>query len=237
MPIGLSGLLLILGLILRRRALIVAGIIVLWVPGTPFVSRLLMETLESVYPAQAVAAAPHVDAVVVLSGGILRGISPAGVQWGDSANRYFAGLDLALAQKAAFLVLSGGIPTSSRQISQGSILREAAISHGFPAERIIVTRFVLTTEDEASAVSQLPGIHSILLVTSAFHMPRAAMLFRAHGMDVSPFPTDQRVLGSLFDRSPGLIPAPAPLHTSELAIREYYGLLVYKTLLLFHPRS
>jgi uncharacterized SAM-binding protein YcdF (DUF218 family) len=236
MPIGFCGLLLILALILRRRSLIVAAILVLFTPSTPLVSHLLLEPLESVYPSLTVAAAARVDAVVVLSGGLFRGISPAGVQWGESANRYFAGLDLALAEKARLLVISGGSPTSRGEINQGQVLRQAAISRGFPAERIIVTRAVFTTEDEASAVSQFPGIHSILLVTSAFHMPRAAMLFRSHGLDVSPFPTDQRVLGGVLAGSALLIPDSSPLHGSEMAIREYYGLAVYKTLLFFHPR-
>jgi uncharacterized SAM-binding protein YcdF (DUF218 family) len=236
MPIGFSVFLLILGLVLRRRAPMVAAILVLCIPSTQLVSHLLLKPLESYYPAQTVADAPHVDAVVVLSGSILRGISPAGVQWGECANRYFAGLDLALAQKATLLVLSAGEPHSSLNVNQGSILRQIAISRGFPGERIIVTRPVLTTEDEASAISHLAGIHSILLVTSAFHMPRAVMLFRSHGMDVSPFPTDQRVTGRMVSESVGLIPDSSPLHSSELAIREYYGLVVYKTLLFFHAQ-
>ncbi|MDP9054762.1 MAG: YdcF family protein [Acidobacteriota bacterium] len=235
MPLGFSVLLCILGVILRRRSLVIVGILILLLAGTPVGGRLLMAPLERVYPATSIAASPYADAVVVLSGGILRGINPAGVQWGESANRYFAGLDLALAGKARRLVISTGMPPSPGQISQGIVLRQVAIARGFPADRILLTRPVLTTEDEASAVSTLPGIHSILLVTSAFHMPRATMLFRAHDLQVVPFPTDQRVFGSFLSNSTQAIPGSAPLEGTELALREYYGLAVYRTLLVFHP--
>ncbi len=234
MPLGFSALLVIVGLVLRRRYLIVAGVVALWLCSIPLASHILLGTLERVYPPRTIAEAPSADAIVVLSGGIVRGISAAGVQWGDSANRYFTGLDLALAGKARFLVLSAGMPPPAHGISQGMILRETSVERGFPADRIIVTRTVLTTEDEASAVSDLPGIHSILLVTSAFHMPRAVMLFRARGLDVSPFPTDQRVLGSIVPESLRLMPEASSLEGAEVALREYYGLAVYHTLFLFH---
>jgi uncharacterized SAM-binding protein YcdF (DUF218 family) len=155
------------------------------------------------------------------------------VQWGESANRYFTGLDLAAAGKAPLLVLSAGGPPPKNAIPQVEVLQRTAVSRGLAPERIILTHYVLTTEEEARAVSALPGIHSILLVTSAFHMPRAAFLFRDRGLQVYPFPTDQRV----FDRfTPGnlrLIPESSALYDSETALREYYGLAVYRTLHLF----
>ena len=116
-------------------------------------------------------------------------------------------------------------------------MRQVAIRHGIRPESIILTPRVLTTEDEARAVSAISGLHSVLLVTSAFHMPRAALLFRARGLNVLPFPTDQRVLGSLNLNLLSLIPGAAHLHGSEQAIREYYGLAVYHVILFFRPKS
>jgi uncharacterized SAM-binding protein YcdF (DUF218 family) len=235
MPVGFSGLLIILGIVLRRRWLAAFGVGILLLFATPVVSRLMMEPLERVYPPETVDAAPKADAIVVLSGGIVRGRSRAGVQWGDSANRYFTGFDLAVAGKASFLVLSAGVRPPPNSPGQGATLRQVAIRRGFPPDRIIVTPYVNTTEEEARAVSSIPGIHSILLVTSAFHMPRAAMLFRARGLQVSPFPTDQRVLGPVRFSDLSIIPDSSPLHDSEMAIREYYGLAVYRTIFFVRP--
>jgi uncharacterized SAM-binding protein YcdF (DUF218 family) len=157
------------------------------------------------------------------------------VQWGDACNRYFAGVDLALAGKAPLLVLSAGAPPAPKHQGEGAILRRIAIDSGLSVERVVLTRSVLTTEDESRAVSEIHGIHSILLVTSAFHMPRASMLFRARGFEVSPFPVDQRVLEELRITPFQILPESTALHESEMALREYYGLGVYRILLFFRP--
>jgi uncharacterized SAM-binding protein YcdF (DUF218 family) len=234
MPLGISGFLIIAGIASRRRSIAVCGVVALWVFSTPMVGNLMLQRLERTYESKSVDASPDADAIVVLSGSVVRGITAPGVQWGDSANRYFAGFDLAMAGKAKFLVFSGAASEDPHGLSQGAILRQTAVGHGIRPERVILTGRVLTTEDEARAVSQIPDIHSILLVTSAFHMPRAVLLFRARGLDVSPFPTDERVLGrklSLF----GLIPSSGALRNAEEALREYYGLAVYRILLFSQP--
>ena len=228
LPVELSGLLVIAGVVLRRRWIAVAGVITLYVFSTEFIGTLMIGSLEGVYEPKTVAASPTADAIVVLNGGIVRGRTAPGVQWGESVNRYFAGFDLAMAGKARLLIIAAGtIP------SQGAILRQTAIRQGIPAERVILTHAVSSTEDEARAVSEIPGIHSILLVTSAYHMPRAVLLFRARGLDVSPFPTDERVLGRQNLSLSEFIPISGPLGESEQAMREYYGLVVYRMILPF----
>lgn len=232
LPIGISGLLTTAGIVLRRRWIAVAGVVTLYAFSTLFTSRLMMRSLERAYEPVAVAAAPDADAIVVLNGAILRGVTASGVQWGESANRYFAGVDLAIAAKAKIIVFSSG-----QKAWQGPIFRQTAIRQGIPPERIILTPLVSSTEEEARAVSEIPGVHSILLVTSAFHMPRAVLLFRARGLAVSPFPTDERALGRR-DLTPfEFIPASGPLGESEQVMREYYGLALYRMILLFRPAA
>jgi uncharacterized SAM-binding protein YcdF (DUF218 family) len=235
MPVGFSGLLAIAGVVLRRRWIVIAGVVTLWMFSTQVAGRLMLEPLERVYAPKTVEAAPDADAIVVLAGGVVRGITAPGVQWGEAANRYFGGFDLAMAGKATIIVFSAGPPDNPHGPNQGDIMRETAIRHGIQPERIIMTHSVFTTEDEARAVSEIPGIHSILLVTSAFHMPRAVLLFRAQGLDVSPFPTDERVGGEWNLHPIEFIPDSEPLHKSEAAMREYYGLAVYRTALFFRP--
>jgi uncharacterized SAM-binding protein YcdF (DUF218 family) len=228
LPIGFSGLLVIAGVVLRRRWIAVAGVIILYSFSTQFAGRRMMRPLERIYRPETVTAAPNADGIVVLSGGIVRGVNVAGVQWGESANRYYAGIDLAMAGKAKVLIISAGLISG-----QGAILRQTAIQGGIQPERVILTPPVSTTEDEARAVSEIPGIHSILLVTSAFHMPRAVLLFRARGLSVSPFPTDQRAMGRGHLSKSEFIPVSGPLRESEAAMREYYGLALYRMILPF----
>jgi uncharacterized SAM-binding protein YcdF (DUF218 family) len=228
LPVGLSGLLIIAGIVLRRRWIAIAGVVTLYAFSTQFTGRLMIGSLERVYEAKTVVASPTADAIVVLNGGIVRGVNAAGMQWGESANRYFSGIDLAKAGKAKLLIISAGLISG-----QSAILRQIAIRQGIQPERVILTPPVSTTEDEAHAVSEIPGIHSILLVTSAFHMPRAVLLFRARGLDVSPFPTDQRAPGRARVSQSEFIPAAGRLQESETAMREYYALAVYRMVLPF----
>jgi uncharacterized SAM-binding protein YcdF (DUF218 family) len=231
LPIGISGLLTIAGVVFRRRWIAIVGVATLYAFSTQAVAKLMMRPLERVYEPMTVAAAPEADAIVVLSGGILRGVAPPGVQWGESANRYFAGIDLALADKAKIIIISTG-----SSLPEGALLRQIAILRGVTPQRIILTPRVLTTAEEARAVSEIPGIHSILLVTSASHMPRAVLLFRSHRLDVSPFPTDGRVLGGgRMAAWAKFTPDSEALRESELAMREYYGLAVYRTGFFFRP--
>jgi len=87
LPLGVSGLLTIAGIASRRRWIAVCGVVTLYVFSTPTVGSLMLQSLERVYESKNVDAAPDADAIVVLSGGVVRGITAPGVQWGDSANR------------------------------------------------------------------------------------------------------------------------------------------------------
>ncbi len=63
-----------------------------------------------------------------------------------------------------------------------------------------------------------------LLVTSAYHMPRAVGAFRKVGFEVEAYPVDYRTHGNLW------IPfddAASGLRRTDTATREWVGLLVY----------
>ncbi len=233
LPIGLTGVLVLTGVLLRRRWVSVAGVVALYMFSTSIVGNLILSPLERVYDPVTVAAAPSADAIVVLSGANVRGMTPPGLQWGDTSNRYFGGLDLALSGKAKLLVFTATGTEDPRGPNQGVLLRENAIQRGVQPDRIVITHRVLTTEDEAREVAQIPGVHSILLVTSATHMPRAALLFRHRGLSVTPFPTDERIWGENRVGYFSFVPTASGLHLSEQAMREYYGLAVYRLLFLF----
>jgi uncharacterized SAM-binding protein YcdF (DUF218 family) len=66
----------------------------------------------------------------------------------------------------------------------------------------------------------------ILLVTSAFHMPRAARVFRGAGLEVLEFPVDFGGRAGDFSLM-GLLPGPGPLSTTTVALRELYGRAFY----------
>ena len=62
---------------------------------------------------------------------------------------------------------------------------------GVLEENIIVTKDVLNTYDESLAVSEVLGENkTVILVTSAFHMKRAKLLFEKQNLKIIPYKVD-----------------------------------------------
>ena len=77
---------------------------------------------------------------------------------------------------------------------------------------------------QSAAILRAAGIRRVVLVTQAFHMPRAARLFRAAGLEVVPAPTQFKTAG----RSPfgplDLLPQSNALRNSYYALHEWLGM-------------
>ena len=227
-PIGLSTILVLAGIVSRQPLISIAGIAVLWLLSTPIVSDVLLRPLERAFPALEIALCPEADAVAVISGNIINGLNRTGVQWGPSCGRFHDGVRLMLAQKAPLLILAGAASIDGAAPSQGEILRNVAVDRGLSPQQILVTPPVSTTADEVEAIGalcQTRGIRSIIVVTSAWHMPRTMRLSRKTGLTSHAFPTDYRV-----PERPGfalarILPRARTLANSDAAVHEYWGLL------------
>ncbi len=113
-------------------------------------------------------------------------------------------------------------------------MKEFAGRLGIPAASIITEDQARTTYENAVRTKDLLGNRtSIILVTSATHMPRAAALFHAHGFDVRPYPCgfherDRAMEGwdtiSIFD----VLPATWAFREISEAIEELAGIAVYQ---------
>lgn len=241
LPVGVCLLLLAVGWWRKGRVWIAAAAVVLLLFGMPEVGDAFLWSLEGRYPAVSVDRSPGADAIVVLGGILQVRRKPVElVEWSEPADRFERGVDLYLAGKAPALVLSRvrtGRP--DRPLTEGHYLRDFAIRRGVPASAIVLTREVVNTASEAEAVEELArerGWKSILLVTSAFHMPRAMLLFRNRGFDVHPIPVDYQS-GDLESEGEfaihGYIPQGDGLARSEKALREYLGMAAYSVKSLF----
>ena len=233
LPLGVVVLLLLFALWRKKRWPVFVALAMLYLSSIPFTGDRLIGWLESRYPAVPVAAAGPADAIVVL-GGIFGPPVPAGQlpNLTDTVERLEAGIALAQAGKAPWLVFTGGkIPWENHDKVEGEDSREVAVRRGVPAEKILITREIDNTNGEARAVADLMkerGWKKIILVTTGWHMPRSAWLFRRAGVDCVIFPVDFRR-----DRQKGVTPmdfvpkADALLET-EITLRELYGNLFYR---------
>ncbi len=122
---------------------------------------------------------------------------------------------------SAHLVVSGGAPPGLAPSAAGyaQLARELGVSDAL----LIVLDESLDTGDEARDVVEAIDEEPFLLVTSAFHMPRAMKLMQRAGARPIPAPT-----GHLIRPSDGdwrdLLPTSYGLRKTELAMHEYLGL-------------
>ena len=100
---------------------------------------------------------------------------------------------------------------------------------GVPSGIIFLTENVQNTDQEAKAVANLLNkeVPNIILVTSAFHMPRAQMVFEAAGIAVSPFPVDF-LSNADTTKVMDFMPDAEAFRDTSFFIREIIGRLYYK---------
>ena len=228
-PLGLIILLLLVSLLGASRKWAAAALAVLIACATPVTSDWLWQSLERGSELKDAGQAPKAEAVVVLSG-MLRPVARGdefAYEWTEAADRIFAGIKLIEAGASELLILTRGQQPWSHGQPEGDYLAGVARGRGIAAEVIRLTPKVENTAQEARAVSQmLPKDAHILLVTSAFHMPRARDVFEAEGLRVTPWPVDFRT--TLRDWTPmDFIPSAGALSGTSSAIREYIGRLYY----------
>jgi uncharacterized SAM-binding protein YcdF (DUF218 family) len=238
-PLGMVIMLLIAALFLYRRprlgrAILAAGIVALWALSAPIVSQSLLRGLENQVPGYSLENAPHEPAIVVL-GGFMREPSAAHKRgdFKEAADRLLHGFRLYRAGKAPLILISAGqVPMFGTGLeTEAEAARSVLEEWGVPESAILVeTRSKNTAENGTFSRDLLAsrGIHRALLVTSAFHMPRALASFRKAGLDVSPSPTDYLTGWPEPDLLFRLLPDTEALHNSADALREYAGLFVYR---------
>ena len=235
LPLGAVFLLLLLALLRRKRWPAVLAAATLYCSSIPFVGDGLTGWLETRYPAVPVAQAGKADAIVVLGGIFGPPVQPGYLpNLSDSVERLEGGIFLYQTGAAPWLVFTGGrIPWENRVKVEGEESREEAIGRGVPADQILVTREVGDTADEARAVADLMrqrGWKRIILVTSGWHMPRAAWLFRRAGVACTIFPVDFRSDPARRITLLDFLPKADALAETEGALREIYGNLYYRLL-------
>jgi uncharacterized SAM-binding protein YcdF (DUF218 family) len=181
---------------------------------------LLLAPLERVYP-QRIPAPGEAQAVVVLSGGTREKGFPSG----DSAIRLLEAIRLSEKLQIPLLISGGIAPPRSK--SDASVLSRF-FSPYFAGITLYTEERSRDTRENAENSAEFlrkKGVERILLVTSAYHMPRAVLLFERTGLKVIPFPTDFKREGKYHITS--FIPRPDCLHDSAKGIKEYLGLLYY----------
>jgi len=105
-----------------------------------------------------------------------------------------------------------------------AIMALAAQELGVPADAILLEEKSRDTKDQARYIRSMIARDKFILVTAAYHMPRAVALFRKQGIDPIPAPADFRGQASVSPAWYLPYPGEHALFCSRTAIREYLGL-------------
>ncbi len=231
--VGLVGLVLLCTRFTRLASwLVVTSIVLVAVAGLSPLGNVLILPLEQRFPPWSPShGAP--DGIVVLGGAIEPEISAARgvVALNEAAERIIATVELARRYPNAAIVFSGGSNALlfDREPEAPYAVR-VLVALGVARDRITAEEQSRNTIENA-VFSRLiaapkPG-QRWLLVTSAYHMPRAVAAFRAAGFPVEAYPVDWRTRGPADARLP-FRSLSKGLRQTDLGVHEWVGLLAYR---------
>ena len=238
LPPGGLILLALIGLIFSRRVwgrgLVAFSLICFWLLATEPVRDALIEPLENRYAPVEPATLEHVEshAIVLLGGGVYERAPEYGgrdsLQNGAMMRTLYAA-DLAR-QTGLEVYATGGVVLNEGTEPEGEVMRRWLIRLGVPAERLHSETAARNTWENAinlKAELELAGVEKVILVTTAWHMPRSVWVFESLGMQVIPAPcayVARRVPYGLQN----YLPHWHVLADSADALHEYLGMLWYR---------
>jgi uncharacterized SAM-binding protein YcdF (DUF218 family) len=212
------------------RRLVVAAAVFFVVGGIGPLSTWMILPLEDRFPRADLSGRP-VDGIVILGGAedarVAKGRGTHALN--ESAERMTEAATLARRYPDAKVLFTGGTVEILREPTveadaAGMVLRDLGIG----SDRLLLERKARNTAENAVLAKELadpkPG-QRWLLITSAWHMPRAMGLFRKAGFDVEAWPTDYRTAGP--SDAWMLFSSPVEgLRRLDFVVKEWLGLLV-----------
>lgn len=230
-PPGLFGVLLaVAAVVVRQRPGLARALCILCAAtgltlSSGGVANALLDSLSR-YPPASVADVQSAQAIVILGGGVHRDIADygGGTVSSIALERLRYGAGLATQSGLPVLVTEGA---SAARVPGALYMAQGLLDWGVRA-RWIESR-ALTTYDNARYAREMlapEGISRVVLVTHAWHMPRAVAVFKQVGFQVVPAPT--LVASRRHTEALDWLPDSAAFSRSVLALHEHLGGIWYR---------
>ncbi|MFG1428269.1 YdcF family protein [Roseixanthobacter glucoisosaccharinicivorans] len=240
--LAVFGVILLLTGLRRTPSLILAfAVLGMFLTGFSPLANYLVSPLEERFPPYVSDGKP-VDGIIMLGGAevpdvaLARGITAVN----DAAERIIVFAALARQYPQARLVVAAGSTAAGDMVApEAEAERKALQDVGVDLSRVVFEQRSRNTIENAAfskaLVNPQPG-QKWLLVTSAFHMPRAIACFRAVDFPVTAYPVDYRTVRTDVLDTPFTRVAQGQ-DLMDIATREWVGLAAYyfagKTKVLF----
>jgi uncharacterized SAM-binding protein YcdF (DUF218 family) len=217
----------------RRRICGAAGLLVLFVASSPPIANWFLWQLEhSARPTFR----PDVtyDAVILLGGVVEEQATASSGQpsYNDNVERVVMTHKLLKDGNARVAIISGASSSPAfAAYGDSVVLAHQLEDWGIAKERIIGEDKAVNTRENALFTKKIArdrGLSRVLVVTSAFHMPRAAECFAAVDMDVDTLSVDYRADPPGYPGLGKFLPRAHSLGITASVVRELFGRLVYR---------
>lgn len=173
------------------------------------------------------------DCIIILGGGITEDV--VDLTGNESLNQFsnarlLGGMRIHNKYKLPIIVTGGII---NGKVSEAQVLKRILIEFNINEEMIIIEDKSKDTRQNVENIKDIienNNFKKCALVTSSFHMRRAAYLFKYNNIDFKPVPVNQKgkkVKFSIYR----ILPGSGSLHDSSLVIKEMLGLFFYKMML------
>ncbi|MDQ6994077.1 MAG: YdcF family protein [Mariprofundaceae bacterium] len=215
------------------KATLCLALLLFWGLSTEPVRDMLIKPLEFQYPTFH---AHHLDkkrtVIVLLGGGVYENAPEYAGQ--DYLHSFAIMRTLYAAQLAKQTGLdvyaTGGKPLNPDQDAEGDVMKKFLLQQGLHSQHVFSEYLANNTWQNAVLIQMMlkhKGISTVVLVTSAWHMPRSVACFKAQGLNVISAPTDYLTKMSPYDiRS--YLPSAHAFYDSNRALHEYLGLFFYR---------
>ena len=199
----------------------------MWLLTISPVSNGMLWSLESKF---SIPENPKGDVIILLGGGVydkVPDLSGNGTPSETMLSRILTAVRLHNRMQIPIIVSTGKV--YKHKAAEAPIVKRFLVDLGIPANEIIIEDKSRDTLENAKFTKDIcleSGFSKPILVTSAYHMKRAFMLFERAGLGVLPFPAGFR---SFDDRQYGWNDyLPGGFGEASRAIKEYLGLLFYR---------
>jgi len=225
----LAGLVILLRLKKEKtgRSLVVAGVLLCYLFSITPAVDLILTPLERQYPQIQERETGRTNYLVLLLGSekdnILRSSEVLRIYFEKLEE--FKGINSSK-NAGEFKIIISGVSPISPEKNNAKKVKEYLSKRGIAIENIILEEESRNTFESAKNIQKILGKEPLLLVTSAYHMPRAMEIFQKMDMRPIPAPAD-------FKKGEGynvldLFPDPKNMVNSNLAFHEYFGILFYR---------
>jgi uncharacterized SAM-binding protein YcdF (DUF218 family) len=213
----------------KRKRWLSIGLIIFLFFSNPFILQRLIQTYQ--WPPAPFKANEQYDAGVLLGGLMNYDDAAKEAYFNGASDRFIQTLKLYKEGHIRKIIVSGGKGTlRDSPFREADYLVKNFQSMGVPGEDILIDRESRNTVENARyshrITDSIQSGKSIVLITSALHMPRSVKIFEREGIKVRPFPADY--ITSPVNRTPSLtdfIPSATIMGQWSMLIKEWIGIL------------